>query len=176
MAKLREDAANAMEELRKERLAAMADRTEAPAERDKLLLVRGVNTRVADLLEQNGYASVDVIRSEEDTDRLAINSGLGAAKAQALKAAVAEFVETEWPPVDAKMQESIAAAQAEAARLEAEAAAVAEAAAEAVAAASAAAATEAAAAADAATAAEAESGSESEGGPETEEPMETKQE
>ena len=146
----------------------MADRTEAPAERDKLLLVRGVNARVADLLEQNGYASVDVITSEEDTDRLAIKSGLGAAKAQALKAAVAEFVETEWPPIDAKMQESIAAAQAEAARLEAEAAAVAEAAAEA------AAATEAAAAEDAAT--EAESGTESEGGAETEEPVETKQE
>ncbi|MFA9412241.1 MAG: transcription termination factor NusA [Deltaproteobacteria bacterium] len=174
VAKLREDAATAMEELRQERLAAMADRTEAPAERDKLLLVRGVNARVADLLEQNGYASVDVIRSEEDTDRLAIKSGLGAAKAQALKAAVAEFVETEWPPVDAKMQESIAAAQAEAARLEAEAAAVAEAAAETAAAAEAAAATEAAAAADAAT--EAESGTESEGGAETEEPVETKQE
>jgi N utilization substance protein A len=169
VAKLRDDAATAMEELRKERLAAMADRTEAPAERDKLLLVRGVNARVADLLEQNGYASVDVIASEEDTDRLAIKSGLGAAKAQALKAAVAEFVETEWPPVDVKMQESIAAAQAEAARLEAEAAAVAEA--EAVEAAE-------AAAAEAATETETGSGSESgvEGAGETADPVETKQE
>jgi N utilization substance protein A len=131
VAKLRDDAATAMEELRKEQLAAMVDRTEAPAERDKLLLVRGVNARIADHLEQNGYASVDAITAEEDTDRLAIKSGLGASKAQALKAAVAEFIETEWPPVDAKMQESIAAAQAEAARLEAEAAAVAAAEAEA---------------------------------------------
>jgi N utilization substance protein A len=126
VAKLREDAATGMEELRKERLAAMTDRTEAPAARDKLLLVRGVNSRVADQLEQNGYTSVDAITAEEDTDRLAIKSGLGASKAQALKAAVAEFVETEWPPVDEKMQLSIAAAQAEAARLEAEAAAEAE--------------------------------------------------
>ena len=123
VAKLREDAGIAMEEFRKERLAAMVDLTEAPSERDKLLLVRGVNARVADQLEQNGYASVDTITAEEDTDRLAIKSGLGASKAQALKAAVAEFVGTEWPPIDAKMQESIAAAQAEAARLEAEVAA-----------------------------------------------------
>ena len=143
VATLRDKAATAMEELRKERLAAMADRTEALPARDKLLLVRGVNSRVADQLEQNGYASVDAITSEEDTDRLAIKSGLGASKAQALKAAVAEFVETEWPPVDEKMQQSIAVAQAEAARLEAEAAAAAEAEAAATAAAEAAAAVEA---------------------------------
>jgi len=148
VAKLRDDAAEAMEELRQERLAAMADRTEAPAERDKLLLVRGVNPRVADQLEQNGYGSVDAITAEEDTDRLAIKSGLGASKAQALKGAVAEFVETEWPPVDVKMQESIAAAKVEAARLEAEVAAAAEAE---VAAAAAAEAAEAAAEADAGT-------------------------
>jgi N utilization substance protein A len=162
VAKLRDDAATAMEELRKERLAAMVERTEAPAERDKLLLVRGVNARVADLLEQNGYTSVAVIAGEEDTDRLAIKSGLGASKAQALKAAVAEFVETEWPPVDVKMQESIEAAQAEAARLEAEAAAEAAAAAEAEAAAEA--------------AAEAETVSGAEGAGETADPGETKQE
>jgi N utilization substance protein A len=141
--KLREDAAAATEELRQENLAAMADRTEAPSERDKLLLVRGVNPRMADQLEQNGYASADAIAAEEDTDRLAIKSGLGASRAQALKAAVAEFVGTEWPPVDVKMQKSIAAAKEEAARLEAEAAAAAEAEAEAAAAAEAVAAAEA---------------------------------
>ena len=169
VAKLRDDAATAMEELRQERLAAMADRTEALAERDKLLLVRGVNPRVADQLEQNGYGSVDAITAEEDTDRLAIKSGLGASKAQALKAAVAEFVETEWPPVDVKMQESIAAAKVEAARLEAEAAAAAEAEAAAAAAAEA---VEAAAAA----AAEAETGSETANENESADPQETKQE
>jgi N utilization substance protein A len=166
VAKLRDDAATAMEELRQERLAAMADRTEAPAERDKLLLVRGVNARVADQLEQNGYGSVDAITAEEDTDRLAIKSGLGASKAQALKAAVAEFVETEWPPVDVKMQESIAAAKVEAARLEAEAAAAAEAEAAAAAAAEAVEAA-AAAAAEAEAETEAETETETETGSET---------
>ena len=123
-----------MEELRKERLAEMADRTEAPTERDRLLLVRGVNARVADKLEQNGYTSVEEIAAESDTDRLAIKSGLGASKAQALKVAIAEFIETEWPPVEVKMKKSIAAAkEAAAAQAAAEAAIAAEAEAAAVA-------------------------------------------
>ncbi|MDH3726714.1 MAG: transcription termination factor NusA [Myxococcales bacterium] len=121
VATLRTDAARAMEDLRKERLAATAELTEAPSERDKLLLVRGVNGRVADQLEQSGYASVEAVASEEDTDRLAIKTGLGAHKAQALKAAVSEFVVNEWPPVEVELNQSIAKAQAEAARLEAEA-------------------------------------------------------
>jgi N utilization substance protein A len=164
VAELRADAAEALESLRKERLAAMVDRTEAPSERDKLLLVRGVNARIADQLEQNGYGSAEAIVAEEDTDRLAIKSGIGAAKAQALKAAVAKFVDEEWPSVATKMQESIAAARAEAARLEAEAAA--EAAAEAMA--------EAARAEAAASDAEAEGASET--GADVEDASETKQE
>jgi len=124
VAKLRADASKAMETVRTERLAAMVERTEAPSERDKLLLVRGVNVRIADQLERNGYASVEAIAAEVDTDRLAIKSGIGAAKAQALKTAVAEFIDVEWPPIAVRMRESIAVAQAEeAARLEAEAAA-----------------------------------------------------
>ena len=58
VAKLREDAARAMEELRQEALEAMASATEAPSDRDKLLLVRNVNSRTADRLEQSGYGSV----------------------------------------------------------------------------------------------------------------------
>jgi hypothetical protein len=69
------------------------------------------------LLEQNGYTSVAVIAEEEDTDRLAIKSGIGASKAQALKLAVAAFISTEWPSVEAKMLASIAAAEAKAAEV-----------------------------------------------------------
>jgi hypothetical protein len=174
VAKLREDAGSAMEELRKERLAAMTDATEAPSERDKLLLVRGVNSRVADKLEQNSYSSVDAIAGEEDTDRLAIKSGLGAARAQALKAAVAEFVQTEWPPIEVKMLESIAAAQVETARLEAEAAAVAEAEAAALAAAESEAAAEAEKAAETGNETETETETETGTGNETETTQETR--
>jgi N utilization substance protein A len=115
VAQLRQDAGRAMEDLRKEALAAMTERTEAPSERDKLLLVRNVNARTADKLEQSGYTSVDAIAAEEDTDRFAIKSGLGVAKAQALKVAAAEFLNSEWPPIEEKMNASIAAAEAAAA-------------------------------------------------------------
>jgi N utilization substance protein A len=125
VARLRDQAATAMEEQRLEVLAAMADRTEAPSDRDKLLLVRGVNARIADQLEQSGYPSVQAVSAEEDTDRFAIKSGLGAVKAHALKGAVADFVKTEWPPVEARLLASIATAREEARRLEAEAAAAA---------------------------------------------------
>ncbi|MGB5220010.1 MAG: transcription termination factor NusA [Polyangiales bacterium] len=125
VAQLRQDAGRAMEDLRKEALAAMTERTEAPSERDKLLLVRNVNARTADKLEQSGYTSVDAIAAEEDTDRFAIKSGLGVARAQALKVAAAEFLNSEWPPIEEKMNASIAAAEAavaeEAAAAEAEA-------------------------------------------------------
>ena len=134
VAKLREDAARAMEELRQEALEAMASATEAPSDRDKLLLVRNVNARTADRLEQSGYGSVEAIAAETDTDRLAIKSGLGATRAAELKEAVAAFSGTEWPEVETRMNASIAAAEtaaAEAAAAEAAAAEAAEAAAEA---------------------------------------------
>jgi N utilization substance protein A len=134
VAQLREDAGRAMEELRQESIAEMANRTEAPTERDKLLLVRNVNARTADQLEQSGYGSVAAIAAENDTDKFAIKSGLGASKAQAVKAAVAEFATNEWPSVEAKMNASIAAAEAAAAQAAAEAAAAEAAAAEAAAA------------------------------------------
>ena len=135
VAQLRGDAARAMEELRQEALEAMASATEAPSDRDKLLLVRNVNARTADRLEQSGYGSVEAIAAETDTDRLAIKSGLGATRAAELKEAVAAFIGTEWPEVETRMNASIAAAEAAAAEAAAaEAAAVEAAAAEAAAA------------------------------------------
>ncbi|MEM9730397.1 MAG: helix-hairpin-helix domain-containing protein, partial [Myxococcota bacterium] len=135
VASLREDAARAMEELRKERLDAVGDLEEAPSERARLLVVRGVNSRVADQLEQSGYTSVEAVASEEDTDRLAIKTGLGAQRAQALKEASQTFIDDEWPSVRERLERSIAAAEAARAQAEAEAEAAAKAEAEAAAAA-----------------------------------------
>ncbi len=173
VATLRADAATALEALRRERIAAMTSLTEPATERDRLLLVRGVNARVADQLEQNGYASVELIAAEDDTDRFAIKSGLGAAKAQAVKAAVTEFVETEWPAVEPQMHESIAAAQAAATAAAEAAAAAAEAEAAAAAEAEAAAAE---AAAETGIGNETGSGNETETGTETGPTAEPKQE
>ena len=111
---VKERAASAMEELRQEMLEAMAQRTEAPSERERLLLVRGVNSRIADQLEHAGYGSVELVDREDDTDRLSIKSGLGTNRTQTLKETVRLFLQDEWPAIEARLSESVARAQAEA--------------------------------------------------------------
>ncbi len=128
VAALRLAAAEGLEALRKERLEAMATLTEMPSERDKLLLVGGVNAKAADQLEQGGYTSVVAVADETDADKLAIKTGLGSQRARAIQKAAAAFISNEWPGVEGRLQASVAAAQAEAARLEAEAQAAREAA------------------------------------------------
>ncbi len=123
---LKDDARKAMETLRQERLAAAAESNEPLTDKEKLLLVRGISTRVADLLENSGYRSVDAVHKEADTDRLSIKSGLGSHKAQIAKEGVELFLNKEWPPIEAKVTENVAraraAAEAEAKLQEAEAA------------------------------------------------------
>src|SRR6185436_5289670 len=60
---LRDRAAETMERLRSERVAAAKTSVEPPAERDLLRLVRGVGVRTQQLLEEGGYRGVnDVVR------------------------------------------------------------------------------------------------------------------
>jgi hypothetical protein len=64
-------------------------------DRERLLLVKGVTDRVADMLEQAGYKGVEQVYAEQDVDRLAIRTGLDAVRAGALRDAVQQFVEAE---------------------------------------------------------------------------------
>jgi N utilization substance protein A len=98
--KLREGAADTMERLRRERIAAAKTNPEAPTERDILRLVRGVGVRTQQLLEEGGYRGIqDVVR--EDPDRLAIRSSLSHKKARAVQAAAREFLEGEAKEIEA---------------------------------------------------------------------------
>jgi N utilization substance protein A len=115
-------ALEALEAFRKERLAGLAHSAEPLTERERLLLVRGVSERVADMLEHAGYRSVEDIYREEDSDRLAIKTGLGSQRATYVKDAVVEFVENEWPPVELGRKKARAAADAEQKRADAQAA------------------------------------------------------
>ena len=123
---VREEAATALESFRKERLAAAGIDPEPLTDHDRLLLVRGIGQRQADLLERGGYRSVEDVAREQDADRLAIKAGLGSARARLVKEAVARFLEDEWPPVAEGHAKAKAAAEA-VAQAEAEAAAQAEA-------------------------------------------------
>jgi transcription termination/antitermination protein NusA len=106
---VRERAAEAMEAVRKERLAGLMGQPEMPTEREKLMLVRGMTERMADLLENGGYSHVGAIESEQDTDRLALRAGFGMERAHQIKEAVAEFMTSEWPPVEQSIREASAA-------------------------------------------------------------------
>lgn len=118
-------AAAAMEEMRLEWIEEAARQPTLPTEHDRLLLVRGVNERIVDQLEKGGYGSISAILGEEDTDRLAIRAKLGHELAHKIKAAAQDFLENEWPKIEA----GVARAKEEADRLAAEEAAAAEAAA-----------------------------------------------
>jgi N utilization substance protein A len=106
--KIRQQAIVGTEEVRQEAIKATAERPEVPSEHDKLLLVKGVNDRVAEMLEKGGYGSLKSIASEEDIDRFAIKSGLGAARAQDVRDAVRSFLDDEWPAIEAGVEKAIA--------------------------------------------------------------------
>ena len=121
VADIRRQAEIGTEEVRQEAIKATAQRPETPSEREKLQLVRGVNDRVADLLEKGGYGSLKAIAGEEDIDRFAIKSGLGAQRAQEVRDAVREFLTNEWPAIEAGVQKALEAARERAVREAAEA-------------------------------------------------------
>ena len=109
---IRQKAIVAMEHHRRERLGTARRSVEPLSEHDRLLLVKGIYERVADMLESGGYKSVDEIAREEDADRLAIRTGLGSQRARVIKQNVAHFLSTEWPEVDKGRREAKAVADA----------------------------------------------------------------
>lgn len=121
-ASFRSHALVALEELRLDRLEALRHDGSAVDERRRLRLVRGVTERVAQALEQAGYGSVERLAAEDDSDRLALKSGLELQRALEIKQAAETFLHKEWPSVEA----AIAAQRANQAKLAAEAQATAE--------------------------------------------------
>jgi N utilization substance protein A len=93
--RIKSAAVDALEAMRLENLAASRPRIGELTEREKLLLVRGITERIADLLDQAGYKTIEQIYAEKDIDRLAISTGLDQRRAQALCEGVVEFVERE---------------------------------------------------------------------------------
>jgi len=92
--KMKEHAETTMERLRQERIREAAQRQEPLTDRERLLFVRGVGQRTVQLLEEQGYRSVeDILR--EDVDRLAIRTGLGIKKARSIRTGAQYFVDSE---------------------------------------------------------------------------------
>jgi N utilization substance protein A len=91
-ASLKRRAENAMEKLRLGRIKRFASGEDLLSERDELLLIQGVTPRIADLLLHAGYRNLRDLSSEEDIDRLAIRTGLGSKRAQAIREGVEHYV------------------------------------------------------------------------------------
>ena len=90
---LRAAAEGALERLRQERIRRAVEQGGALSDREALLLIPGMGTRMAQALEDSGYRSVrDVAR--EDPDRLSIKSGLGHKKARQVWQGAVDFQRT----------------------------------------------------------------------------------
>ena len=113
-ARIRREAADAMESHRFERVEEAKARPDSFTEREHLLLARGVTERIVEALEHSGYRSVADVLRENDVDRLAIRTGLGTHKAHEVKNGVARYVEDEMEAVKEAQREARARAEAEA--------------------------------------------------------------
>lgn len=98
-AKIKQRAETTMEKLRQERIATASNKVEALTERERLMFVRGMGDRTAQLLEEAGYKTVEDV-NREDEDKLAIKTGLGIKKARAIKQGAEHFLSHEAKVID----------------------------------------------------------------------------
>lgn len=92
--KMKNDAAETLERLRRDRIREVANRAEPATEHERMLMVKGVGERTVQQLEESGYKTMNELL-REDEDRLAIRSGLRVAKVRAIRASAKEFVQNE---------------------------------------------------------------------------------
>ncbi|MEO7109467.1 MAG: helix-hairpin-helix domain-containing protein, partial [Polyangiaceae bacterium] len=98
-------AESTMERLRQERIATASNRVEPLTERERLLFVRGLGDRTAQLLEEAGYKTVEDV-NREDEDKLAIKTGLGIKKARAIKVGAEHFLTQEARVIDSARKDA----------------------------------------------------------------------
>ncbi|MEO8878283.1 MAG: transcription termination factor NusA [Polyangiaceae bacterium] len=102
---IKEKAETTMERLRQERIATASNRVEPLTERERLLFVRGLGARTAQLLEEAGFKTVEDV-NREDEDKLAIKTGLGIKKARAIKLGAEHFLTQEARVIDSARKEA----------------------------------------------------------------------
>ncbi len=98
-AKIKQRAETTMEKLRQDRIATASNKVEALTERERLMFVRGMGDRTAQLLEEAGYKTVEDV-NREDEDKLATKTGLGIKKVRAIKQGAEHFLSHEAKVID----------------------------------------------------------------------------
>ncbi len=102
---LKNAAERSMERQRQERMAELSERVEPLTERDRLRVVRHVGGRTLQMLEDSGYRTVEDL-AREDTDRLALRTGLGVKKARAVREAAENFLAVESKSLQAAREQA----------------------------------------------------------------------
>ncbi len=92
--RIKESADTTMETMRQSRIREASSRSAPLTERERLLFVRGVGERTVEVLEQQGYKTVEDVLKESE-DKLAIRTGLGIKKARLIRQGAQHFLETE---------------------------------------------------------------------------------
>jgi len=92
--RIRQAADVALEGQRDAHIRTVLDSGKNLTARDRLLLVRGVTDKTAEVLEQNGYKTVEAILAEPE-DKLAVKTGLGIKKARAIRMGAQSFADAE---------------------------------------------------------------------------------
>jgi N utilization substance protein A len=92
--RIREAADTAMDTMRDTRLREVMSGGQKLGPRDRLLLVRGVTEKTAELLENNGYRTPEDLLKEAE-DKLALKTGIGIKKARAIRQGAQSLVDAE---------------------------------------------------------------------------------
>ncbi|MGZ3422266.1 MAG: transcription termination factor NusA [Polyangiales bacterium] len=92
--RIKEAAEVAMDSMRDKKLREVMEGAQKLGPRDRLLLVRGVTEKTAELLEQNGYRSPEDLLKEAE-DKLALKTGIGIKKARAIRQGAQSLIDAE---------------------------------------------------------------------------------
>ena len=104
-ARVRASAETTLEGMRHERVQAAKTRTDSITEKERLLLVPGLTERTVEALFEGGYSSIDALLSA-DVDQLAMRSGLGHRRAQAVKDGAKAFLDGDWEVIEQSRAEA----------------------------------------------------------------------
>lgn len=92
-------AGEALEAVRRERLEAAAESGEDLDEKQRMLLMSGMTVRTVEIIDQNGYHTIEQVAEETDPSRFAGKTGLGTERAQQIIEGARSFLTEEWPSV-----------------------------------------------------------------------------
>jgi N utilization substance protein A len=111
---LQESSRKTMEIQRQQKIRLIAARGNRLSERERMFFISGIGERTIEMLMEAGYKKISHLANEQDLDKLALSTGLGLQKAQAIKDRAIEFLASEKEILETIKAEAEAEAKAKA--------------------------------------------------------------